>query len=478
MNRIKQFISEHKKKLTIALVVVMALSLPFIVNQVLKQQDVRQRADSAPAIKIYFGDTQVLTPTPVPNGTIRVGDIINISLKVDTGTNDIGGIQYKITYPTGFINNISSTIHPGFIQLSKTAVDGNFEVAMVNPTINQITGLGLDLTNFQFQAIKAGTFTLTVSQIKATASRFDTFVPIDPSSILTKAITITEGGTTISISPSPIGDECTSLSSGRSLDCHCTLDSQCSSNKCRVSEDPANNKCVPYLTPTLTPSPSPTPIRQGDIPVPTPTHTPTPTNTPTPTQAPTNTPIPTATIPIGQTSLNITASVTGIGIGQGFNNEPLHPNRTIDVAVYDFTTKALKGTFQVQSTYDPAIGKFKAQMALNDSIVPASGAYDIKIKMNNTLQKKISGIYINKDAVNSYATNFALVPSDLDQNNTLNINDYTLAAGCLKVVDPAPSCTDEIRARFDLNDNGITKGDTVDFHVMQIGFATILQGDE
>lgn len=469
---IRQKFTNNKKKLLIGLVVVLALSMPFIVNQVLKQQDVRQRADSAPAIKVYFGDYAVMTPTPVPNGVIRVGDTVNIELKVDTSTNDIGGFHFKMTYPTEFVNNLTSLLHPYFTEISKTSIDGSFDTTIVNPTINQITGQSISFTKLQFHALKAGSVTFTLSDIQATASKYDTWVPIDPTSTLTKTITIAESGSTISVAPDPIGDDCSTLTAGRPDNCTCDTNAQCTSNDCRTASDGAipppgvdrsQKVCWSQSspTPTFTPTPTSTPI-------------PEPTATPTPVA--TLTPIPTATIPPGSTTLALTVTLPGIGNGNGRNATPIHSNRKIKIVLSDFTSKTQVGDeFESTLAYDATSGSYKGVVLLDPTL--PTGAYDIKIKMDNTLYKKQYGITITKAVANTMPATYALVPSDLDQDNALRINDYTLAVACFQITTPAPACTDAIRARFDINDNGVTKGDVKDFVLLQNGFATILEGD-
>lgn len=240
---------QHRPRLIAGSVVVLALSLPFVINQVLKQQDIRQHASAAPSITLNFAD---------PTQSVHVGDTVVLALRVNAGTNDIGAIHYKMTYPTGYAGSVTTSVAGGFTSVAQTSPDGTFETTLINSTNNQNTGDNLDVIKFQFTALKVGEPKFTVSDLQVTASKYNTYVPVDNSSNIIADITITENTTAVV-------DNCPA--SNKPDDCACAVNSDCASNNCVSANtgvasavDGINGVCKPSTTtsPSQSPSPSPT----------------------------------------------------------------------------------------------------------------------------------------------------------------------------------------------------------------------------
>lgn len=309
ISKLKQFFDKAKflfrkrPRLIAGLVIVLALSLPFVVNQVLKQQDIRQKAATAPGITFNFG---------VPTITVNVGQTFDLGIKMNAGTNDIGSLHYKLNYQTGYLGNASSTLNVSttlaqyLIPVKQTNTDGLFEVTLVNPSVNQVTGNNIDIMKFESTALKPGTVRITMDDIQATAQTYDTYVPVDNAGSIVAVVTIvdnlnnltpnpTEPPLTIaptywqtpsitltpSINASPPWDSCSPDS--KPLGCTCTSSSQCTSGNCERSQDGTTGKCGQPLLPTASPTPTSEPCTNwfGWFCPPSPTVTVSPTSAPT-----------------------------------------------------------------------------------------------------------------------------------------------------------------------------------------------------
>ncbi len=219
MDRIKTLFGKYRPKIILGVVAVVALSLPFVINQVLKQQDLRQRADSAPAI------TFTLSPA---TKTLGVGEMIDVDLLMDAGANDIGSLEFKVKYNSfaSLLQFIDVVAQPTGLQVAnKQDSSGDEVITMLNPGVSPVTGNSLKVVTLRFKALAAGAsqVALNPADIKATAASaiLNQFVPIGNTTGITGTYTISSTGTV----------DCTS-NTGRPNDCSCALNSQCSSNHC------------------------------------------------------------------------------------------------------------------------------------------------------------------------------------------------------------------------------------------------------
>ena len=423
MEKIFSLFRTHKKPFILGVLAVLALSIPIIVAQVLKQQDIRQRAAAGDPVTLSFS----------PNSkTVNINDTIDVQLVMNTNTNDVSALDVTLKYDSTKLALQSVTAGSNYTYLSAANNPGSQNVVLVNQTSNVTTSSNIIAATFAFKAIAVGTahISLDSSTIKIAASGFTGNVPLTNSSITGSYIINSSPTDTDTTHPTAI------LTPGGS-------------------------------TPTATPTTAPClneGIRDAGC----------PTATPTLTSVPTATSIPTVTIPSGGTGIQIVASVIGIGLSDGENHQPLHPDRTITVILSDFTTKTQVGSpIQSSLTYDSATGKFKGTANLGSSF--ATDTYDVKIKMDNTLYKKQQGITITSGlTTNQFPVTFALVPSDLDQDNRISISDYTIAAACVR--EPIlPACTPNYVSLADVNDNGTN--DSLDMVILQRGFSTPIEGD-
>lgn len=193
-------------------------------------------------------------------------------------------------------------------------------------------------------------------------------------------------------------------------------------------QPPANNP--PNANPPGT-NPSPTPvIPTGVVASPTPTTipaSPTATGIPPTGVQPTGGISPTATSVPGSTNLNLILAVDGVGnqTGNGQNNAPTPNPMKAFVQILDASGNKVAET-SGDATYDTAAGAFKGKFPVNI----ATGAYNIKARFDNTLWKKITRTLTSGQDNNLPYTK--LINGDINQDNQLNLLDYTMMLSCMK----------------------------------------------
>lgn len=219
---------------------------------------------------------------------------------------------------------------------------------------------------------------------------------------------------------------------------------------------------ISYPTPTPTyVYPTPTPTTYA-YPTPTyayPTSTPTPTYAyPTPTYAPTPTPVP------GDTILNFTVGLQGIGnagdavnLNSTGNMNPLHPIRTITATVYDAQNQ-LVATQSGTITYNTTTGLFQGSVDIGQGI--STGLYSVKIKANQYLRALIPGIQTITQGKTNTMPYVSLIVGDITGANEINITDYNVLMACYSDLEPPqdPSLCGQYTVNgfsmADLNDDG------------------------
>lgn len=198
-------------------------------------------------------------------------------------------------------------------------------------------------------------------------------------------------------------------------------------------------------------------------------------------QATATSPTPTATVtptlPAESTQLGFTLAMPGIGSAAckatstletdtiGNNCSPVNPTRGIDFEVYDTLDQ-----FVASST---ASVVFDGENYLGTGAVDLqSGTYSVIVRMNNTLKKRLPGTQTVQSGQTSQTSSTPLVPGDLDQNNILDLFDWTILITCYQTSTPSAGlgqCQPS-----DMNDDGII--DEPDINIISRGFA-IRNGD-
>lgn len=492
---IKNFL-RHNNKLVIVVIIILALTLPFIVNQVLKQQDLRQRASSFPPLTFTFDP---------PSNSLQVGYVKQFSLLLTTDVNDVGSIKVTVSYDPAIVKVKASSFGTALQAYSDSNDNGTYILTLLNPTNTKVTGSNLKVITFDVEGIKIGSTALSVKSIQATVSGSDQYAIINNPTNIQAPINVTSvqptsnpgtpavtGPITPSVPvPTSTYTSCTDSDGGSNYDIKGTINATRADgtgftdtdfcyggnpnplynvlieNKCD-NTNPTNETfncpngcsdgaCRPPANESLTPAPTSIP--------PLLTATPTPP-VPTATLAPTSTPMP------NDTSFGLTVHLPGIGNGSanlGLNSTPIHPQRQASIQILDNSNKAVKN-INSSLTYSRETSNYSAMIYLGPDF--ATGSYSIRVKFENSLVKLIPGIFQITNGKQTYYNSAAtLVTGDLNNDNTLGVIDWTLMIACIK--DEA-ACTPDVRNIADLNDNGDV--DEYDVQILQRGFA-IRNGD-
>lgn len=234
-----------------------------------------------------------------------------------------------------------------------------------------------------------------------------------------------------------------------------------------ISESNENNNdktvslTVTPPTATSTPTPTVTPVA---------TNTPTPTATLTPTPT---TPVATATSIPGSAVLGFNLNL--MGLGEGGNTSPIS-SRKLNVQITGISS-ALNETKQLDLIYNSSTKTFKGTLDLGSSF--PNGSYDLKIKTNKYLTKRIPNIVnITNTTVN--VPSVTLIVGDANNDNSIDIEDYNLYNQCfnkpITTTVGALSCSN-----VDFNEDGKTDstgstGNMKDFALLIASFS-VRKGD-
>ncbi len=141
-------------------------------------------------------------------------------------------------------------------------------------------------------------------------------------------------------------------------------------------------------------------------------------------------------------------SVNANSIG---NTNPLRPERTITLEVYDVQNQLVLNK-EGSVVYNSGTGKFNGAINLGSQL--PTGVYTAKIKTDQYLRGLVSGILTITAGQSTNFPNLTLVAGDVNGDNQVNIVDYNLLIGCYSDLLPAVDCTTENDILTDLNDDG------------------------
>jgi len=203
----------------------------------------------------------------------------------------------------------------------------------------------------------------------------------------------------------------------------------------------------------------------GTNPVPSSTAPPPPTATavPTPTPSltfvsPTSQPAPTISVAPGDTLLNVTLGLQGIGTAgdsaspnSDGNMSPLHPQRTVIATVFNSQNQQVASQ-QGTVTYNSSTGYFDGTVDLGQGF--ATGSYTVKIQTPQYLRGLVSGIQTITSGRTNTLPYLSLIVGDINGDNQINILDYNILMGCYSDLLPATNCNPTNNALSDLNDDG------------------------
>lgn len=187
-----------------------------------------------------------------------------------------------------------------------------------------------------------------------------------------------------------------------------------------------------------------------------------PTVTVPPTSSPTSTPtvFPTVTVLPGNTSFILRVWLHGVGKGgdsanpnSGGNPNPLHPQRTARIEVYNAQNQLVLSK-DGPISFNSEAGNFQSINPLDMGTLQP-GVYLVKVKTEQFLKYQVPGILNITQPVNNWVAQAVLVNGDINLDNTLNILDYNILMGCYSDFLPAVSCTPPNNLLSDLDDDGL-----------------------
>ena len=136
------------------------------------------------------------------------------------------------------------------------------------------------------------------------------------------------------------------------------------------------------------------------------------------------------------TAINFTLLLHGVGTagdnpnpsGNSLSNKnPLHPQRNLDVQIFD-TNNQIVASASAPVTYDSASGTFIGAVGLGNSVT--SGNYNIKIRTDRYLRKRVSGIQQIKVDETTQVPSIQMITGDTNNDNVLNVIDYNALLDC------------------------------------------------
>lgn len=518
---------KKNKKLTFVAIAVMVLSLPFVINQILKRQDVRQRAQTAPSISFSFSPS---------SKNVAVNEQFDVDLIMNAGVNDIGALEFTINYPSSTLEFVGDTPLSTYTIANRQIGSGAYKVTLLNITSTKVTGDGVKVLTLRFKGLSNGSASLKLdpSSLQVTAAGSDQFVPVDSPNSIEGSYVVGQpsNGATLYFTPASnsyqTGDLVTvyaNVNAGQTINA-VQFDVNFPSNLLSyvsVSKD-AFGVDVPIvissgkltlaygsITPlsgdlivakitfqALAPGNANLTFSNGQalsnvnnqnvltgssgasytitgtsvtpsVPVPTATNAPSPTLTLTPT--PTRTPTPTIPAPTATLTPTLIPNQTGIffkikipGIGLTAG-DLLIPVHSTRTARVEIYDASNNRVVNTTTvlTYSSSAGQFQGTLNLGSSLT--SGSYLATIKLANSLSKRIPGIISLTQGSIHNAVPVVMISGDLFDDNELDIADYTNLIACDR---GEVACTPEIMSASDLNDDG--KIDDADQNIILRGF--------
>lgn len=338
------------------------------------------------------GATVTLTLNPQIT-TKSVGETFSTDVFLNNLGYDISGVNIIINFDASTLEIIDFQPTGIFSKITNKPNNqiGTLHYYATNTSTDKIIDNIIKIGTLNFKAKTKGTTMVGFQKAEITASRQTTFVPTDNNT--TASYTITQGAE------------------------------------------------APTATPQPTAQPTNTPI---------PTDIPTPTEMPTPTLAPIPTPIP------GGARVSLNLALSGLGEETG-NVNPKVKQKKAAVCVYAIDAdptgdtqcnnaiKKAEGFIQ----FNEATKKFDA--ATFDLGVIDEKDYELFIKVDKYLRKKIPGAKHLKPDTTIPIQQVRLTAGDITRDNVLNIEDYNAYVNCFDKKFYTSSCL--YKETVDLNDD-------------------------
>ncbi len=176
IEKILSLYKNHKKAFAISGIALLMFSIPIIVTQALKNQDLRQRASEAQSVNL------VLQRTPLKEQSQSTDDF-DVQLLMTTGYNDVSALDFTLKYDDTALALLNVAPDQNYTYIPGVAPHGYQRIVLANQTSKPTSGLNLVIATFKFKPlIKGGSTTIGLSdQIKIAASGVGENVPLGPS---------------------------------------------------------------------------------------------------------------------------------------------------------------------------------------------------------------------------------------------------------------------------------------------------------
>lgn len=249
MEKIIEFYKTHKRQVTLGVLGILALSIPIIVSQVLKQQDIRQRAST--------GSPVILSLSP-SSKTVNKGEDFEITLTMNTNGNDISAIDGVLEYNSTKFELIGTKAHESYTLIdganSQQSTTRLQRIILINQTATPISGENVNVVIFKFKALDTGSMAIAFSHqvaVKIAASGISGNIPV----------TGLPGATYVTVVDTNITPTATTdcPATNKREGCPCDTNSQCASSLCGqrpgTGEVSPPKVCLPIISPTPTTNP-------------------------------------------------------------------------------------------------------------------------------------------------------------------------------------------------------------------------------
>jgi hypothetical protein len=352
-----------KKKKIILVAITFALLISIPLTVSLLSHQEKTQSNAASSTSLSFTPSSTTT---APMQT-SVGSNFDLNMYVNPGTNDVSFIKYEVTYDPTKVQLVTS--NPVTLNSSVfTSVEGP---VLGTGTLAQSVSIGANPTNVITQNTLVATLHFT-------------------------AVGNTSGGTT----DLAFGSISEALSAG--------------------PNDQATQNVLSTTTPAI--------ISISGSGTSSPSASPNPSASPIPSEPP----LPTIT----GTALGFTVLLDGIGAagdsanpsGNSLSNKnPLHPQRNLDVQVYD-SNNTVVASSSAPVDYDSNAGTFAGEVGLPSTV--ASGDYYVTVKTDSYLRKLVPGIQQIVSGQETQLPQVELIAGDINGTNVLNILDYNALLDC------------------------------------------------
>lgn len=172
--------------------------------------------------------------------------------------------------------------------------------------------------------------------------------------------------------------------------------------------------------------------------------------------------------PVSLTTVSIGVLLTDPTNGSYLTTNPLHKTRSLTLQVYD-ATNTLIYQDTVNATVQPGTDRYVATVPLDWQRDWSPGgtatAVTIKVKLDYTLYKQVTGFYLINAGTDTTLPDTPLIVGDIDQDNQVGVDDYNLLMACYSDLQPPKGpCPSWQKTASDLNDDGYVNG--IDYNIM------------